>query len=335
MAYIRKRKGKFSVAIRKKHGQRIYKTFDLKSDALSFAKETELQIQQNRYKDISEASKTTLKIVIQRYVREKIKNKADKKRERSKYNVILRNDICNKTLTDLRTSDFAKFRDQRLEIGITNSTINRELSAMRVAIQTSIDEWDCWLPENPVKSSIKLTENPARERRLKAGEYEKLMVACKRNSKFSSPSIYWCPAINWAIETAMRLSEQLSLRWENLDLIKRTAFLPAAITKTKRSRTVALTDKALEVLKEIPRHINGAVFPMSLNYHNRGWRALCKRADIVGLRWHDLRRESISRMFERGLSITEVQSLSGHLTLQMLSTYTQHDAESLAIKLKN
>jgi len=335
MAYIRKRKGKFSVAIRKKHGQRIYKTFDLKSDALSFAKETELQIQQNRYKDISEASKTTLKIVIQRYVREKIKNKADKKRERSKYNVILRNDICNKTLTDLRTSDFAKFRDQRLEIGITNSTINRELSAMRVAIQTSIDEWDCWIPENPVKSSIKLTENPARERRLKAGEYEKLMIACKRNTKWSSPSIYWCPAINWAIETAMRLSEQLSLRWENLDLIKRTAFLPAEITKTKRSRTVALTDKALEVLKEIPRHIHGKVFPMSLNYHNRGWRALCKRAGVEGLRWHDLRREAISRMFERGLSITEVQSLSGHLTLQMLSTYTQHDAESLAIKLKN
>jgi len=334
MAYIRKRKGKFSVAIRKKHGQRIYKTFDLKSDALSFAKETELQIQQNRYKDISEASKTTLKIVIQRYVREKIKNKADKKRERSKYNVILRNDICNKTLTDLRTSDFAKFRDQRLELGITNSTINRELSAMRVAIQTSIDEWDCWLPENPVKSSIKLTENPARERRLKAGEYEKLMVACKRNSKFSSPSIYWCPAINWAIETAMRLSEQLSLRWENINVVKRTAFIPAQMTKTKRSRTVALTDKALEVLKEIPRHINGKVFPMSLNYHNRGWRALCKRAGVEGLRWHDLRREAISRMFERGLSITEVQSLSGHLTLQMLSTYTQHDAETLAEKIK-
>jgi len=334
MAYIRKRKGKFSVAIRKKHGQRIYKTFDLKSDALSFAKETELQIQQNRYKDISEASKTTLKIVIQRYVREKIKNKADKKRERSKYNVILRNDICNKTLTDLRTSDFAKFRDQRLEIGITNSTINRELSAMRVAIQTSIDEWDCWLPENPVKSSIKLTENPARERRLKAGEYEKLMVACKRNSKFSSPSIYWCPAINWAIETAMRLSEQLSLRWENINVVKRTAFIPAQMTKTKRSRTVALTDKALEVLKEIPRHIHGKVFPMSLNYHNRGWRALCKRAGVEGLRWHDLRREAISRMFERGLSITEVQSITGHKTLQMLADYTQHPAEILAEKLK-
>ena len=335
MAYIRQRKGRWTVAIRHRRGQQIYKTFIKKSDALRFMNETETQIQTNRYRDISEASKTTLKIVIQRYVREIIKDKADKKRERSKYNVILRSDICNKTLTELRTSDFAKFRDQRLEIGITNSTINRELSAMRVAIQTSIDEWDCWLPENPVKSSIKLTENPARERRLRDGEYEKLMVACKRHTKWSSPSIYWCPAINWAIETGMRLSEQLSLSWQNLDLNKRTAFLPAEITKTKRSRTVALTDKALEVLKEIPRHINGKVFPMSLNYHNRGWRALCKRADIVGLRWHDLRREAISRMFERGLSITEVQSLSGHLTLQMLSTYTTHEAEKLAIKLKS
>ena len=242
MAHIRQRKGRWTVEIRHRRGQQIYKTFIKKSDALRFINETETLIQTNRYRNISEASKTTLKIVIQRYVREIIKDKADKKRERSKYNVILRNDICRRTLTELRSSDFAKFRDQRLELGITNSTVNRELSAMRVAIQTSIDEWNCWLPENPVKSSIKLTENPARERRLKEGEYEKLMISCKRHTKWASPSIYWCPAINFAIETAMRLSEQLSLRWENLDLNKRTAFLPAAITKTKRSRTVALTE---------------------------------------------------------------------------------------------
>ena len=115
---------------------------------------------------------------------------------------------------------------------------------------------------------------------------------------------------------------------------KRTAHLPAATTKTKESRTVPLTDKAIEVLKELPRHIQGRVFPMSLNYHNRGWRALCKRAGVHGLRWHDLRRESTSRMFEKGLSITEVQSVTGHKTLQMLADYTQHPAEILAEKLK-
>ena len=51
---------------------------------------------------------------------------------------------------------------------------------MRVAINTSIEEWDCWIPENPVKSSVKLPENPARERRLNDGEYEKLMIGCQR-----------------------------------------------------------------------------------------------------------------------------------------------------------
>ena len=115
---------------------------------------------------------------------------------------------------------------------------------------------------------------------------------------------------------------------------KRTAHLPAATTKTKESRTVPLTDKAIAVLKEIPRHIQGKVFPMSLNYHNRGWRALCKRAGITGLMWRDFRREATSRLFERGLSITEVQSITGHKTLEMLSTYTQHPAEILAEKLK-
>jgi len=335
MASLKRYRGRWSVKIRRKGHRGIYETFDKISDARSFINKVESDIQQKKYRDISEAANTSLRTVLHRYIREKLQHKQDKKRERSKFNVILRHDIVKRMLAELRTSDFAKYRDQRLELCITNSTINRELSSMRVAIQTSIDEWDCWIPENPVKSSVKLTENPARERRLETGEYEKLMIACKRNTKWSSPSIFWCPAINFAIETAMRLSEQMLLNWKHVDMEKRTAFLPAEITKTKRSRTVPLTDAALAVLKEVPRHIQGKVFPMSLNYHNRGWRALCKRAGIIGLRWHDLRREATSRMFERGLSISEVQSITGHVTMQMLTTYTQHPAEILAEKLKN
>ena len=284
MASLKRYRGRWSVKIRRKGHRGIYETFDKISDARSFINKVESDIQQKKYRDISEAANTSLRTVLHRYIREKLQHKQDKKRERSKFNVILRHDIVKRMLAELRTSDFAKYRDQRLELGITNSTINRELSSMRVAIQTSIDEWDCWIPENPVKSSVKLTENPARERRLETGEYEKLMIACKRNTKWSSPSIFWCPAINFAIETAMRLSEQMLLNWKHVDMEKRTAFLPAEITKTKRSRTVPLTDAALAVLKEVPRHIQGKVFPMSLNYHNRGWRALCKRAGITGLK---------------------------------------------------
>jgi len=184
MVTLKKRKGKWTVEVRRKGYRNIYKTFTLKSDAQSFVHKVESDIQQSRYKDVSEAANITFKVALHRYIREKIANKNDKQRERSKLNVILRHHIVKHTLSELKTSDFTKYRDDRIKDSVTNSTINRELSAMRVAIQTSIiDEWDCWIPENPVKSIIKLPENPARERRLFEGEYEKLMGACQRNSK--------------------------------------------------------------------------------------------------------------------------------------------------------
>jgi integrase len=46
-----------------------------------------------------------------------------------------------------------------------------------------------------------------------------------------------------------------------------------------------------------------------------------------------LRREGISRLFERGLGIEEVRAISGHKTLQMLTVYTKLRAEDLAKKL--
>ena len=150
MATIRKRNGRWNVEIRKKGLRAIYQTFDQKSDALGFIHKTESEIQQKKYKDISEAGKTSFKTVLHRYVREVIKDKSDKKRERSKYNVILKHKICEIIMSELKSSDFAKYRDDRINDGVTNSTINRELSAMRVAITKSIEEWDCWIPENPV-----------------------------------------------------------------------------------------------------------------------------------------------------------------------------------------
>ena len=93
MATIRKRNGRFNVEIRKRGVRAIYETFDLKSDAQSFINKVGSEIQQRKYKDISEASNTSFKTVLHRYLREKIKDKSDKRRERSKLSVILRNPI--------------------------------------------------------------------------------------------------------------------------------------------------------------------------------------------------------------------------------------------------
>ncbi|WP_420921494.1 tyrosine-type recombinase/integrase [Burkholderia glumae] len=51
------------------------------------------------------------------------------------------------------------------------------------------------------------------------------------------------------------------------------------------------------------------------------------------LRWHDLRHEAASRLFEKGLHPLEVASVTGHRSMQMLKRYTHLDPKSLLAKL--
>ena len=50
-------------------------------------------------------------------------------------------------------------------------------------------------------------------------------------------------------------------------------------------------------------------------------------------RFHDLRHEATTRLFEKGLNIMEVASITGHKDLRMLRRYTHLKAEDLARKL--
>ena len=117
-----------------------------------------------------------------------------------------------------------------------------------------------------------------------------------------------------------------------VDLDKKYISLPPQITKTDKTRNVPLQPRALEILRSIPRSFDGKVFPIGIKNFERSWRAICKRAGITGLRFHDLKREAISRLFEKGLSVSEVQLFCGN-SLASLSVYTQHDSTTLADKL--
>lgn len=49
---------------------------------------------------------------------------------------------------------------------------------------------------------------------------------------------------------------------------------------------------------------------------------------VKDLRFHDIRHEGTSRLFEKGLSIMEVASIAGHKTMSMLMRYTGPATES-------
>ena len=114
MGSIVRQSGKYKAVVRRKGHRHIYEIFNKLSDARSFINKVESDIQQKEFKDISEANNTSLRVVLHRYIREKLQHKQDKKRERSKFNAILRHDIVKIMLGELRTSDFAKYRDSFL-----------------------------------------------------------------------------------------------------------------------------------------------------------------------------------------------------------------------------
>jgi integrase len=148
----------------------------------------------------------------------------------------------------------------------------------------------------------------------------------------------------------MRLSELTSAKWEYLDLTKRTLHLPD--TKNGDSRTVPLSTTAIATLSNLRPSVtglnNGCVFNITPHAATVAFRRAVKRAReaylksrgdqpdeglFVNLRFHDLRHEAVSRLFEHGLNVVEVSSISGHKTLQMLKRYTHLRAADLAKKL--
>ena len=102
-------------------------------------------------------------------------------------------------------------------------------------INTGTTDWglENVLRSNPVSMISKPRAPRPRDRRLEAGELEKLLSAG------ASPNLYFRPVVLFAIETGMRKGEILSLTWENVHLGKRYVRLPD--TKNGDSRDVSLS----------------------------------------------------------------------------------------------
>jgi integrase len=138
----------------------------------------------------------------------------------------------------------------------------------------------------------------------------------------------------------MRLGELLSLEWRLIDLDARTATLP--LTKNGEKRIVPLSPVALSTLAGM-EHKEERVFghwKAADSFENAWKRTLVRLRKgstnpifLTDLRFHDLRHEAASRLFEKGLNMMEVASVTGHKSLVMLKRYTHLRATDIASKL--
>jgi integrase len=117
-----------------------------------------------------------------------------------------------------------------------------------------------------------------------------------------------------------------------VDLTRRIAHLPD--TKNGEARTVPLSSSAVQALRALPRNMHGQVFPgLKAEAVKHAFARSIRRASIEDLHFHDLRHEAITRLFELGLNLMEVASITGHKDLRILRRHTHLKAEDLAKKL--
>ena len=105
-------------------------------------------------------------------------------------------------------------------------------------------------------------------------------------------------------------------------------------TKNGEDRVVPLSEKAYFILKAQIRRLDDKIFPMTKDSLKFWFKQAKRRAKIEGFRWHDIRRHACSMLFEKGLSVPEVQLMSGHKDPKiLLNTYTKLDPRKLVKKL--
>ena len=326
MATLRKRSNGHWQARVRKANQSITKTFINKVDAERWAKQIEVEMQKGSYTNLVLAERTTFAEIIERYIIEVLPTMRGGKADFIRLKALARRPIAKLNMVALTPQKIARHRDERLK-EIAPATVIRELSYFSSIISFARKEWGINI-NNPVALVARPKNLQGRSRILDAAETNALFEALRPTGR---RSIWMLPLVRLALETAMRRSELLGLHWEHVDLGRRTIFLQ--LTKNGTSRTVPLSTHAIQILAEIPRNIDGRVFPVTHEVVSQAFNRARKQAGVNDIRFHDLRHMAITRLAEKLPNLIELSAVSRHKSLAMLKRYYHPSAEQLAEKL--
>ncbi len=269
-----------------------------------------------------EAERTTLAEALGRYKEEVTPSKKGASVEAYLINAWLRDPLVKRTLTEIRSTDIAAWRDQEVKKCASPSSVRNRLNIISHCYRIARTEWGMEVT-NPVKGVRMPKQRPGRDRRLEPGEFEKIRLACGID-----PNPWIGAVFVILLETGMRLGELLNL--ERKQIMNGMIHLREGETKTDSARSIPLSSRAKAAVAALPACIDGRVIGCGKDTIEHAWRRVCEIATVEDLRLHDLRHEFTSRMFEKGMDMMQVASLTGHKSLAMLQRYTHLRTANLA-----
>ena len=143
----------------------------------------------------------------------------------------------NYKLTDISPILIEKYKLERKQ-GVSNSTVNKELSIMRRMFNVAIS-WDkC--KSNPVSKVKFFREAPPKERILTYDEEKALLDSSHKHLK---------PILITALNTGMRYGELLNLTWNDVDFD--SGYIHVRQSKSGKSRKIPMNETTRETLLDL------------------------------------------------------------------------------------
>lgn len=192
------------------------------------------------------------------------------------------------------------------------ATVNRYMATMSVILRFAHERG--WITSVP--RFRKLDEQRKRIRFLTQVEARRLIAQLPP---------HLAAMVEFSLATGLRQANVTHLRWEQVDLTQRIAWIHPDQAKGKRTICVPLSVAAMSVLSR-QRGIHAEwVFPYrGRPLHqpaNTAWLAALMRSNIKDLRWHDLRHTWASWHVQNGTPLPVLMELGGWRDLKMVLRY--------------
>jgi integrase len=205
---------------------------------------------------------------------------------------------------------------------VSPATINREISVLRNALNVAVENER--LRFNPlVRQGKALFTKENEKQRIFTNEEISALIA------EATLPLKWF--IILAINTGMRESEIMGLRWNEVDLGGKVITLEASRTKGNRKRAVFMNEVVAALLSErkLQRREQGSeyVFPnpsteMPYKWISHSWAQLLEKCKIKPAgRFHDLRHTWATRAAEAGVPQVDIKDTLGHRYSQTTDRY--------------
>ncbi|WP_293453839.1 site-specific integrase [Phenylobacterium sp.] len=328
----------FQVKIRR-NGVSLSETFEDLRAAQAWHTVQTGKVVADDYVDRSKEKRTTLRVLLQRYMDDVTPTKKGARQEANRLRAWMRSGLASYSVAGIEPSDIASWIADRKTEGKAPTTINNAVNLLS-AVFGKAREWGYNI-DNPCRGVSRSAPRPPRFAVLTEDEQGKLLEACRRGPQ-------WLPhVVKHALVTGMRQGEIRRMQWKHVH--DTHVHLPK--TKNGEARDVILTATGAAVvdeLRRLPHRIDGWVFgdpdkPSADGGFTewqvqQAYRDAAKWAEehlgVKRLTFHDLRHVALTALADYHDDVIELARTSGHKTLGVLARYINRSPEEAAKRLR-